>query len=299
MHYIVTGATSFIGSHLTRLLATRGERVAIMMRVQSDPWRIADLLPGLTVLYSDLARCHELEQAITAFQPEVCIHVAWHGVNRPRRDDYEQVTQNLYGSLQLLETLRRAGCKSWIGIGSQQERVISDSESASSLYSATKSSIRLLSQRLCALYDMRWTWLRFATTYGPMDHPGRLIPYVILALLNRTRPALTSGSQTSPFVHVDDAADALYRASTDPAVSGVYDIGPEPWYAVREVVERIRDHIDPSLELGFGELAIPRENLSPAMDISPRSFGWTPRVNLDEGLARTVRWYRDNLERFT
>jgi len=138
-------------------------------------------------------------------------------------------------------------------------------------------------------------------TYGPKDDIRHLIPTVILKLLASERPALTPGEQRWDYLFVEDAAEAIYRVAVTPNVQGIFNLGSGKAHTVRSIVERIRDLIDPNLPLGFGEIPYrPDQIMHLQADITKLqdATGWSPRVGLDEGLRRTVDWYRKNRERY-
>ncbi len=300
---LLTGATGFIGSHVIRCLLARDCEIMILMRPQSDPWRIADVLPHLHVIHADLADVSNVADDICAFAPDVTVHLAWYGVGNRHRNDPQQVS-NISATLNLLDVAHRAGTHSWIGLGSQAEygvynRAISEDTPANptTLYGVVKLSTCLLTQRLCRIYGMRWVWLRLFSSYGPGDHPGWMIPYVILTLLRGERPALTAGEQRWDYLFVEDVAEAICSVMVKSNAQGVFNLGSGEAHTVRSIVERIRDLIDPSLPLGFGEIPYrPDQIMHLQADITRlrQATGWKPMVSLDEGLKHTIDWYRAN-----
>jgi nucleoside-diphosphate-sugar epimerase len=306
MRALVTGATGFIGSHLVRLLLDRDVVVAILMRPSSDTWRIKDVLPTVEVIHGELSAIEQAGDMIRAFAPEVVFHIGWYGAGNRYRDDPAQVSQNLYGSLKLLELVAKAGCQRWLGLGSQAEYGNHDKPITEGLhvrpvtmYGITKLSTCLLTQKLCEVYGMTFNWLRLFSSYGPADASNWLIPYVILALLKGKKPALTEGKQRWDYLYVEDVARAIWQAATSPRAEGIFNLGSGEAHSIRSIVERIRDLIDPSLPLGFGEVPYRPDQVTHLQaDISRlrQATGWSPQVSLDEGLQRTVEWYQENRE---
>ena len=302
MRVLLTGATGFLGSHvLRRFLADGGHNVAILARSQSDTWRIADLLDQVTRIEGALGDLARAEAAVAVFRPEAVVHLAWSGVAGHSRNDPSQV-ENLYASLRLLEMSRRAGAKHWIGLGSQAEygpQSTSLREDAptrpTTLYGTTKLCTCLLTEKLSAASGVRFVWLRLFSAYGPGDGLECMIPRLIERLLNRERPALTTGEQRWDYVYVEDAAEAVYRAAVSLEARGIYNLGSGQVETIRRVVERIRDLVDPQLPLGLGEVAFgPEQVMHLQADIGrlQRDLDWSPRVPLAEGLKRTVAWHQ-------
>ncbi|HKO95963.1 MAG TPA: NAD(P)-dependent oxidoreductase [Pyrinomonadaceae bacterium] len=301
MRCLVTGASGHLGSFLTQRLINEGWIVTVLVRYESDLSRLADVLNQVVIVRANLSSVSEAAQAIKNAEPEVVFHLAWEGVTSEFKNAPLQTEENVSGSLKLLEIAREAGCKHWIGMGSQAEYgtyddVLTEDTPTNPLtaYGAGKLSVGLKTRSFCERYGIGYTWVRLLATYGPMDDERHLIPSVILQLLKGRRPRLTSGEQRWDYLYVTDAAEATYQLAANGA-QGVFNVGSGKSYSVRGILERIRDLIDPSLELGFGDLDYTEDQimrLATSIDALRRATGWTPRVDLDEGLTQTVDWYR-------
>jgi UDP-glucose 4-epimerase len=298
----LTGATGFVGSAvLRRLLAASAHEVAILVRPLSRLVRIADVLDRVERIQGDLGQIPASEPALARFAPEVVLHLAWAGVGNAARNDPRQA-DNLTGSLELVHLAHRVGAQHWVGLGSQAEygpREGPTEESAptrpTTLYGVAKLCCGWMAGRLCEAYGLRFAWLRLFSSYGPGDDPAWMIPYLINTLLDGQRPALTAGAQRWDYLYVTDAAEAIARVATMPGAQGIYNLGSGRAVSVRRVVEAVRDLIDPSLPLGFGEVPYrPDQVMHLEADITRlrTDVGWSPRVGLEEGLRRTVEWYR-------
>ncbi len=148
--------------------------------------------------------------------------------------------------------------------------------------------------------NFRFSGIRFCSvrpfwTYGPRDDANRMIPSLIEKLLDRQRPALTAGKQLWDFLFIDDATEAVIRLAQSPNASGVFNMGSGLAVPLGQVAEHVRDLIDPSLELGLGDVPYPRGQIMHLQaDVSRlNSFtGWHPSVGLADGLRRTVAWHK-------
>ncbi len=306
---LLTGATGFLGAHLLRRLSVEENvRVAILVRPESNRWRIESLRGKLLEIEGNVRRPLEASAAIEEFAPETVLHLAWSGVGNRFRNDFSQVEDNLPGSLALLRLCHRAGCRHWIALGSQAEygplnNVISEDAPTrpTTLYGAAKLSAMLLSRQLCAQLGMRFVWLRVFSTYGPMDDAGWMIPQLILSLLKGERPALTEGTQRWDYLYAADAAEAIYRAAIVTDAEGIFNLGSGEAHTIQSIVKRIRDLVDPALPLGFGEVPFrPDQVMHLQADITrlKEAVGWSPATTLADGLAMTVKWYREHKERY-
>lgn len=306
MRVLLIGASGFIGSAvLSRLLADRCHQVAVLIRSTSNLWRIRDLVDRTTRIEGDLKHLDSAAAAIAGFAPDTVVHLAWNGVGNQFRNDHRQLA-NLQESLALLELAHRAGAEHWIGLGSQAEYGPCDQPidedlppRPTTLYGIVKLSTCLIARHLCAQHGMRFAWLRVFSCYGPGDDPNWMIPYLTLKLLRKEKPSLTEGDQLWDYLYVSDAAEAVYQAAMNPQASGVFNLGSGSVAPIRTIAERVRDLIDPRLPLGFGEVPYRPDQvmrLEARIQRLHAATGWAPQISLDEGLRRTVTWFRNRIE---
>ena len=162
------------------------------------------------------------------------------------------------------------------------------------VYGATKLGTGLALDRLASAEGFAFSWLRLFSTYGPADDPSWLIPYVTLQLLQGKRPALTAAEQVWDYLHVDDVAAGVI-AAIDHRARGLYNLGSGRAVPLRQIITQVRDQIDPALPLGFGEVPYrPDQVMHLEADIGAltAATGWQPELELADGIASTVAWFR-------
>jgi nucleoside-diphosphate-sugar epimerase len=301
MHVVVTGATGFLGSAIVRHFIAHGAQVAAVMRPRADPWRLADVIHSVVQFRVSSFDDSSLRRHFAYFQPDVLIHAAWHGVGNRDRDDPLQIERNVVPSCTLVDMAAEAGCQTFIGFGSQAEYGPVNTRCdetmlprPTTLYGAAKVATYYLTQRLAQQRGMRFAWLRIFSTYGPRDNPEWLIPYVIREFLARRKPSLTACEQRWDYLYVDDAARAAHEVAINPKADGAFNLGSGVSVPLRAIVERVRDLVDPSLPIGFGEVMYrPDQVMHLEADINRlNAIGWKPVVPLDEGLACCVALQR-------
>jgi nucleoside-diphosphate-sugar epimerase len=305
---LITGATGFIGSQLTQRLIRKGFEVGIIKRVNSDAWRIKDLLDKIVAYDVDLRDTHGVSKAVSHFRPDVIFHLAtYYAVEHQPQEIPLMLDTNLLGAVNLLEASKESMVKLFVNTSScfvyrESENKLREEDDLSplNLYALTK----LQAEQACSFYTekhgLRTITFRLFPPYGPADHERRLIPYVIKSLLNGERLKLTTGKQRWDFVYVDDIADAYFKllsVSDLPQKHEIFNIGTGNAVSVREVVSRIKEIIGSELEPEWG--AIPHrknEVWFTCADISKTEtfLGWQPKIQiLEEGLEFTVEWYKN------
>jgi nucleoside-diphosphate-sugar epimerase len=302
MRCLVTGASGQLGAALTRRLIAAGAEVFAMVRPESNLARLEEVLDHVSIIYGDLSNIHQAAEPIAKVRAETVFHLAWSGVTRTFRNDPEQITRNVVGSLELFRLVQMAGCRCWVGVGSQAENgrpSVPLTEDApadpKTAYGMAKLCTGLLSRKLCEMTGVRFVWMRLLATYGPADDDEHLIPSVTRQLLAGKSPSLTPGEQRWDYLYVNDAADALWAVARTPAAEGVFVLGSGEAPSVRSITEGIRDLINPSLPIRFGEMPYaPDQLMHLQADISKlhSTTGWTPKTSLEDGLRSTVEWYR-------
>jgi UDP-glucose 4-epimerase len=302
MHCLVTGASGFLGSWLVRQLLSRGHAVTVLMRSQQRSHRVTDWSDRVHVVYGSFENTTSLRENLMREPADVFFHLAWSGVTAGFRDQTNQISTNVVGSLQFWELAKDCGCKHWIGLGSQAEyglynEVLREDLPARpvSTYGVAKLTCGMLTGKMSEMVGMKHTIVRLLSTYGPSDDPRNMIPSVILTLLAGKRPAMTKGEQIWDYVYVEDAARALCQIA-ETGASGILNLASGETFEIRDVAERIRNLVDPRLEIGLGDLPYGQDQIMYLKGDIGRlksATGWQPEIPLQEGLHRTVEWFRN------
>ena len=303
MKALVTGATGFIGSFLIEWLLEQNVEVGIVLRPGSDPWRLSAVLNRIKVISGDIADVDALTEAFIAFSPDVVYHSAWAGVGNHAKSGPEQIEQNLIPTIKLARLAVSAGCSAFVGLGSQAEygphsEPIDESmmTTPSTMYGSAKLSAYHLCRTTLLDTGVRFAWIRVFSTYGPKDNLGWMTPYLIKCLLNTDRPALTGGAQIWDFLYVTDAAEAIGLVGMTNSAHGVFNLGSGKPILLKKYIEQLRNYIDPTLALGFGEVPYRSDQvmrLEPKIDKLRNSIDWNPRISIEMGLRETIHWFKN------
>ena len=315
---LVTGARGFVGGWLARALLERGERVVSFdrRRLTEKPSAIGMLgiEDDLVQVEGDLCDGAELERVLRENRVDTVFHLAAETIVSTVRDSPVQgFESNVRGTWTLLQACLEGGVDRVVFASSDKAYGAHDELpyredfplQPTAPYEASKAAADLIARSYWHSYGLPVAVTRFANIYGGGDlNFSRLVPEAVSAALDGRAPVLRSdGTPERDFLYVEDAASA-YLAIVDALdrddVRGeVFNAGGGRSHPVGEVVALIAKlsgtGVEPDIRgTGNPEGEIDRQYVDPAK-IRER-LGWEPAVGLEEGLRRTLDWYREHPE---
>jgi len=319
---LVTGAHGFVASHLVGALLERGDAVRVLDR--PDP-RLADVggprRSGLDLLglrnqvelaEGDLRDAEAVASAVAGC--DSVFHLAAQTiVGVARESPLETLEVNVRGAWNVFEACREHGVERVVfassdkAYGSSPELPYREDFAlrAAYPYDASKAAADVIARSYAHAYGLPLAVTRFANIYGGGDlNFSRLIPETTVALLDGRAPAIRSdGSPERDFLHVDDAVSAYLAiaAALDAgeARGEAFNAGGERPHSVREVVDLIAAAAGAGIEAEYLGAGTPDGEIDRQYVDSAKLrelTGWRPRVELAEGLGRTLDWYRAHPE---
>ncbi len=310
----VTGATGFLGSHLTGQLVDSGADVVVLVRDAVPPSPIAtSWLDRVAVVRGAVEDQAVVERMLVEYEVRTAFHLAAQSqVGVANRNPASTWTSNVMGTCSLLEAARRAPGMEQIvtassdkAYGSQPELPYHEDMAllAKNPYDASKACADLIATSYWHTWGLPVCITRCGNLFGPGDlNWDRIVPGTIRWLLEHKRPIIRSdGTPLRDYLYVVDAAIAYLQLveamADDTAVRGeAFNFSAETPVTVVELVRVIQkivgSDLDPEI-LGVAANEIPAQHLAAAK--ARKYFGWAPRWELEEALAETVAWYRDYL----
>lgn len=306
---LVTGGSGFIGSHLTRRLVELGAKVNMFIQSEGMPWRIRDIWDRVSSFQVDITRPAEVYKAIRVIQPRKIYHLAAHVDPQRSLDLLETMIEvNLTGTINLLRALDDIEIDCFISTGTCEEYgdgpvpfKEEQREKPMSPYATSKVASTYICQLFNRLQDIPIVIVRPALVYGPYQSAETFIGSVITACLKGQVPSVTPGEQTRDFVYVDDVVEGYIRASLVKQAAGrIINLGTGVEYQLKQVVALIAHLTRARLAPNIGALPYrPGEIMRYCCSNrkAKEVLGWEPRVSLEEGLRRTIQWYKQRLNR--
>jgi len=312
---LVTGAYGLLGSWLVKALLDHGARVTVVKRdsttasalVLEGTERRVNVVPG------DVCHTPLLERALGEYEVDTVFHLAAQTlVGVANRSPVPTFETNIRGTWAVLEACRHAGVARTIvassdkAYGAHAELPYRESFAlrAQHPYDVSKAAADLIARSYWSTFGLPVAVTRFANLYGGGDfNRSRLIPEAVLAVIQGRRPIIRSdGTPERDFLYVEDAVEA-YLAIADLLDAGsgageAFNAGSGESRSVLSVVDLVCEltgaEVTPDVRgSGTPEGEISRQwvDTSKLHDAS----GWAPRTELEDGLRRTIAWYREHL----
>jgi UDP-glucuronate 4-epimerase len=318
MNILVTGCAGFIGSQVADVLLQRGDHVVGIDNlndaydVRLKDWRLAKLEehPNFEFHRLDLTDRRGIrdltegaEGSASGSFDGVINMGARAGVRQSVLDPWVYYETNVIGTLNLVDACREHGVPKFVqastssayGNAPRPFREDANTDRPLSPYAASKKAAEELVHSYYHLYHMDVTVFRFFTVYGPAGRPDMSI-FRFIKWIEGGEPLTVfgDGSQERDFTYVADIARGVVAAL---GLSGfdVINLGNDRPAKLSDVIHQLEELLGKRAEIKY-EPIDPTDVLATRADITKASerLGWSPQVTLEDGLAKTVEWYREN-----
>lgn len=296
------GANGFLGSHLSKKLASEGIEVIALV---AKGWDYSSIkgINQIQCVEFELETLTDLDNQSFLTGVDTIYHMAWAGVSTTLKNEAEIQAKNILYGLSVLEFAQRHGINRVIVPGSASEYACGQgiingkNESApSDLYSASKVATRFLCQTYAKQHDIDLIWTAITSIYGPGRNDNNLITYAIKTLLKGEKPSFTGLEQQWDYLYIDDLIDALIAIGHKGKGGAIYPIGSGEHRQMNEYVQIIRDAINPALSLGIGDLPYKNKTIdNQILDISSlqKDTGFQPKYSFEQGIKRTIDYFKN------
>ena len=308
----VTGATGLVGGWLVRRLAEAGADVVCLVRdwVPQSELARSGLLDRVKVVRGDVRDGRTLERVLGEYEVDTVIHLAAQTiVPIANRNPISTFETNIGGTWALLEACRRSPkvrqlvlASSDKAYGEQDDLPYSEHTPLQGRhpYDVSKSCADLIAQAYAVSYGLPVVITRCGNFYGGGDlNWNRVVPGTVRSVLRGQPPVIRSdGSPVRDYFYVEDGAAAYMllaeSLADDRSLAGeAFNFSNELQIAVLDLVQTILRLMDSHLQPDVRNEAsneIPHQYLTAAK--ARERLGWRPLFSLDDGLGRTIDWYR-------
>lgn len=309
MQLLITGGAGFIGTNFIRLMLANYPSHKIInldkLTYAGNLDNLRDIAnnPNYQFIQGDICDKKKIDKLMR--ETDVVIHFAAEShVDRSIINPHVFVKTNVVGTQVLLESARKNNIKKFIHIstdevyGSIKEGSFHEQSflNPNSPYSASKAASDLLAKSYFTTYQLPVIITRSSNNYGPYQYPEKIIPLFITNLLkNKKLPLYGSGENMRDWIYVMDNCEAIEKVLRFGKVGEVYNIGGEVALTNLELTRKILRQMQKD------ETWIQYTKDRPGHDFryslyseKIKELGWKPKFNFDEGLTKTIDWYKSN-----
>ncbi len=309
---LLTGSCGFIASKVAEKLLEQGYLVLGLDDMNSaydirlKRYRLEQLQKhqNFRFLQKDISE-PQIASIVKSFLPIAIINLAARaGVRASISDPFTYFKTNLTGTLNLLESAKACGIKKFILASSSSvyagEQKMPFSENCSvnkpiSPYAASKKSAEVLCYTYHYLYDINITVFRYFTVYGPAGRPDMSI-FKFISLIDQDKEICVfgDGTQQRDFTYVEDIAEGTIRAL---GVKGfqIINLGGDHPHSLNELISFIEKYLGKKARIVHKDFE-KTDIYATWADISKaqQMLGWQPKTSLEEGVKKTIQWYKNN-----
>jgi dTDP-glucose 4,6-dehydratase len=312
MKLLITGGAGFIGSAFVRMIVSETDwRV-----VNLDKLTYAGNLENLQSVadderyrfaHGDICDAEAVGALLEEERPDAMVHFAAEShVDRSILSPEPVIRTNLNGTFTLLEAARRNRIARFVHVSTDEvygsipapHEAAEDSPlNPSSPYSASKAGSDLLARSYFATYRLPVLITRASNNYGPYQFPEKLVPLMIAnALADRPLPVYGDGMQVRDWLFVEDHCRGILEVLRKGREGEIYNIGGNRSLPNLDVIHKLLALTGKPESLIRYVADRPGHDRRYALSSEKlmRETGWRPVIDFEEGLARTIQWYRDN-----
>ncbi|HVD93176.1 MAG TPA: SDR family oxidoreductase [Vicinamibacterales bacterium] len=305
-HYLVTGGAGFIGSHLSEELVRRGHTVRVADSLITGKRSNLDHINGVEFLEGDLADVDFAQRAVSGV--EYVLHqAAIPSVPRSVKDPITSNRANVDATLNVLVAARDARVRRLVFAGSSSAYGNTPTlpkredmpDNPLSPYALQKVVGEQYLRMFTRLYGLETVSIRYFNVFGPRQDPsspysGVISVFATALLENRSPMIYGDGEQTRDFTYVANVVDGVLRAcEADEASGEIINVATGGRISLNHLFRTMKDlvhgHVDPTYsETRSGDVKDSQADITKAK----RILGYQPIVSFEEGLKRTIEWYR-------
>jgi len=303
----ITGATGFVGSHLTRRLVREGFDVHILIRSKSNISRLENIDNNITKHYCDLGNYENLKNILVLIKPIGIFHLAASVITSGVRDnDQDVLNSNFLGTMNLINASNDINYSFFIntgtflsyGIKSKAVKELDVCEPPE-LYSLVKLGGELYGQAIAREKNKPIVSFRLFTPYGPDMKQNSLVSSVVKNALKGDKINLTEATVTRDFIFIEDVVNLYMEAmgKCQKNKGEIFNVGSG-------TKTNLKQFLDYVLKLSHSESTVQWNTFPPVfydngiweadMGKTFSHFNWRPNHTLEEGLKKTIDWMNKN-----
>jgi nucleoside-diphosphate-sugar epimerase len=307
---LITGATGFIGSHLTSRVLREGADVYILTRYKciEKSVRLVDIWDKINVIEADIRNIDSLKK-IREIKPHIIFHLAaYNHVGDSFIHVNEALKTNCIGTANLMEAYEAYERFIYISssevYGYQNEAPFKETSLPQPIspYGIGKYAGELYCNMKMKMQNFPIVILRPFNTFGPYQSARAIIPEIIIKCLRGDSIESTEGKQTREFNYIDNQVDGFIKATLiEKAIGKIINIGSSKDISIRDLILKIHSLTGSKSELKIGALKYRPTEIWQMYCANKKAKGileWEPKISFETGLEKTISWFKEFLKQY-
>lgn len=298
MKVLITGGTGFIGKYVVQELVQREGEVTLLT---SKKVQLQETQPLVEIVYTTYEYTDLIEK-LSGRKYDIFYHLGWGGCGGRDKNNIFLQCNNIQMSIDMMRLSKEVGCTLFIAAGTVAEYVFSNGvidftmkQTPNDVYGAAKVAVHYLLETIAKQIGQDMIWAVLPSTFGEGRKEDNIITYTITMLIEGRYPKYGNLEQMWDFLYVTEVARALVEIGEKGKHNRTYGIGSGEYRTLKDYIFTIRDMINPKLPLGIGEREVNGiEALSSCINIEQltKDTGFVPKVSFEEGMERTIQYYK-------
>ncbi len=294
---IITGATSMLGLATLKECIRNNVRVVALSRAGSHRKICLPKSDLVSFIECDLSALNEI--AVPRGTYDVFYHFGWGYTDRNNRNNPILQNKNISYTLDAVELAHRAGCKKFVGAGSQAEYGFKDDVitedtfiSPETCYGIAKYAAGRLAEELCKQYGMLCIWTRTFSVFGINDGANAMIPYALGQFIKGEKAYFSEGTQMWDYLYEDDAGQYFYLLGDKMNESGVIHVASGDHRLLKSYIMEMADVLNATDGNGMFQYELTAsvgrkpKGIQPDVSKLRRITGYMPKVSFKEGIGK-------------
>ncbi|MFH1429764.1 MAG: NAD-dependent epimerase/dehydratase family protein [Candidatus Margulisiibacteriota bacterium] len=310
---LVTGSAGFIGFHVSKALLEKGCKVIGVdnlntyydIKLKKDRLKILKAYPEFTFIKLDLCNRTKLKKIFEKYSfSKICHLAAQAGVRYSLKNPFEYQRSNLEGFLSVIDLAKEFKVKKFVYASSSSVyggntkipfSIKDDVSHPVSFYGATKRANELIAYTYHHLYNLPVVGLRFFTVYGPWGRPDMAYYGFTKAILEgRSIDIYNFGKMKRDFTYIDDIVDGVLNSLEKPFECELFNLGNSNTVDLLYFIECIEKGLSKKADKKMMPIQpgdVPETYAD--IDYSREKLGFEPKIKIEEGINRFLKWYKE------
>lgn len=300
---LITGATSFIGVHLTKKYLQSDYKIFAVVRPNSSNIARMPRDNRIEILELEQENYEDLPLILNKNEIDTFYHMAWTGTRAPYRDDKILQELNYRCSLKAFDAAVKLGCKTFIGAGSQAEYGLCEGLIAEDYptnpnteYGKSKLKTYKELQIKAAENKIRFLWTRIFSVYGVYDYSQALIMFALDKMLKNEDIPLSLCTQNWDYIYVNDVAEILFLLAQNECEQGVYNIANGKSRQLKDFILEMKEICESKSKLKFGEINFTNTGIVsfvPDVQKLKKNLNWSCKYEFKDGIREILEFIKN------